>query len=78
MINRLEFVVNDPDDIELCAENKKKLPLLIEMLLKNEYEIKLWSDDLCVCIECSLNPSVMGGPHLEWIDDEDELLQNSN
>lgn len=72
-MNKIEILINNPDgeqNEELIAYNKKHWYKIIEFLLKNEYEIKLWYDDLCIGIEFSLNPEEFGGPYLKWVEDE--------
>ena len=72
-MNKIEILINNPDgdqNEELIAYNKKHWYKIIEFLLKNEYEIKLWYDELCIGIEFSLNPEEFGGPYLKWVDED--------
>ena len=73
-VNKIEILINNPNgdqNEELIAYNKKNWYKIIEFLLKNDYEIKIIYDGLCVLIEFELCPEVYGGPRLKWVDEDE-------
>ena len=55
----------------------KDVSEFIRIAIANDYQLKLWSDEYTLCIEYNYNDPGLSGVTLEWISDDEYIVNES-
>ena len=71
------------EKIEFCEDSYRKsngevnnfemfddIMQFIQIALRNDYQLKIWRDELTVCAEYNYKDPSMAGVTLEWVDED--------
>lgn len=84
--NRIEFIIdnytmpgwNDPikreTDYGALFEDVKSF---VQMAIKNEYQLRIWSDDTTVVVEYNFLDERMSGSSLVWLGEDDYIAKDN-